>query len=608
MAPENSVSPKEKALALPHSPGVYQFVDRQGEIIYVGKAKDLKRRVSSYFVDSAAHPPKVRILVRQIADIRHILVSSESDALLLENNIIKRLKPRYNLLLKDDKTYPWIVVRAEDFPRIESTRKVVRDGSRYFGPYASGLMQKEVLELIHSLYPIRTCKLNLSPEAIARGRYSVCLQYHIGNCKGPCVGLQSSEEYEADIRLVASMLGGDWRDTKRHLESVMNEAAAALRFEEAERAHQRLAILEKYTSKSVIVNNSQFTLDVFVIVIDAGVGYADFVRIFRGAVVSSFTAQLNLGAEEDRTTILTQALSQLSERIPGGLAREVAVEWLPEESLFPGVTFTVPRRGDKLKLLEFAQRGARLFRLEMLKNLEIKDPARHTDRILEVLRQAFHLASPPRHIECFDNSNLQGTHPVAACVVFRDAKPSPKEYRHYNVKTVVGADDFATMREIVGRRLARLVDEGAELPDLIVVDGGKGQLSAAYGVLREMGLEKKVPIVGLAKRIEEIFFPGDPDPYYLDRNSEALRVMMHIRDEAHRFGITFHRQKRSKDFIKSELDAIPGVGPGSVAKLLRKFRSVAAVRRAPVEDIAQVVGKQRAMAIRAHFDGAPVDK
>mgnify|MGYP002567346190 CR=1 FL=1 len=604
MSAETREKLKEQVALLPLSPGVYQFLNRDGVVIYVGKAKSLRKRVSSYFLDSRDHTPKVRVLVRQIAEIRHIVVATEADALLLENNMIKSLQPRYNILLKDDKTYPWIVIRNEPFPRVESTRRMVRDGSRYFGPYASVVMQKSVLEMIRGVCQLRTCSLNLSPEAIARGKYGVCLEYHIGNCKGPCVGRQSEEEYRHDIDLVVSMLGGDMRTTRSFLERQMHAEAEKMNFELAARYKMRLQLLENYQSKSVIVSSTLSDLDVFSLLADDGVAYCNFVRIKAGAVVNTFTAEFSLGAEEDEVSIFTHAIRQMSERISGEPAREVVVPFLPETTLFPGVEFVVPKRGDKLKLLEFSQRSCRIYRLEKLKNIEIKDPARHSRRIVEALQRELRLPEPPRHIECFDNSNLQGTYPVASCVVFRDGKPSRKEYRHFNIKTVVGPDDFASMREIIGRRYRRLLDEGAELPQLIIVDGGKGQLSSAYGVLKELGLEHRIPIIGLAKRIEEVFYPNDPEPYYLDRTGEPLKVIMHLRDEAHRFGITFHRHKRSLAFIRSELESIPGLGAVSVTRLLRRFKTVSAIRKATEEQLAEVVGLARAKAVRAFYDGA----
>lgn len=595
---------KEQVALLPLSPGVYQFLDRTGTIIYVGKAKSLRKRVSSYFVQSREHSAKVRVLVKQIVEIRHIVVNSETDALLLENSLIKTLQPRYNILLKDDKTYPWIVVRREHFPRVQSTRQLVRDGSQYFGPYSSVTMQHSVLDFVREVVPLRTCKLNLAPEQIARGRYSVCLQYHLGNCKGPCVGLQSEEDYARQVDMVVSVLKGDLRPVRIYLEGEMEKAATELRFEAAQRFKQRLDALDNYSSRSVIVSARIVDVDVFSLLPDDDVAYCNFVRIRHGSIVGVYTVKLTTGVGGDERDMLTLAIQHVVENVAGGeLAKEVIVPFLPSTTLlFEGVTFTVPKRGDKMELLEFSQKSARIYRAEQLKNLEIKNPERHTERLMEAMRKELHLEKQPRHIECFDNSNLQGTNPVASCVVFRDGKPSRKEYRHFNVKTVIGADDFASMREIVYRRYSRLLAEGAELPDLVIVDGGKGQLSSAYAVLCELGIENRVPIVGLAKRIEEIFFPGDPMPFYLSRAGEPLKVVCHIRDEAHRFGITFHRQKRSKAFIHSELEQIEGIGKKTVATLLSHFRTVARIKAAPDEELSKVVGAAKTRKIREHFE------
>ncbi len=592
---------KEQVAALPTTPGVYRFYNSSGEVIYVGKAKNLRRRVSSYFVERADHSAKVRVMVSRIERLEHIDTATEQDALLLENSLIKRLQPRYNILLKDDKTYPWIVVRNEHFPRVESTRRVVRDGSTYFGPYASVTMQRSMLEYAHSLFHIRTCRLDLSPEAVRRGKYKVCLQYHIGNCLGPCEGHQSEEEYAAELEVLRRHLRGDVRATRAYLEEQMQAAAAALKFEVAALYKSRLAILENYVSKSVIVSAVLGNVDVFSLIVDDDEAYCNFVRVEEGTVTGSFTSRLTVGAESDRAKILAEAISLISERIEGPLAREIIVPYLPEEGLFEGVRFTVPKRGEKLALLEFSERSARLFRAERLKNMEIKNPERHTDRLMAAMMRELHLDREPRHIECFDNSNNQGTYPVASCVVFRDGKPSRKEYRHFNIKTVVGPDDFASMREIVRRRYSRLMEEGKELPDLIIVDGGKGQLSSAYSVLQELGIEGQVPIVGLAKRIEEIFFPNDPEPYYLDRTGEPLKVVMHLRNEAHRFGITFHRNKRSADFIHTELEKIEGIGPRTIEQLLGKFATVARIRKASVEELAEVIGPAKAQRVFDYF-------
>ncbi len=595
---------KEQVALLPLSPGVYQFVDRTGTIIYVGKAKSLRKRVSSYFVESKEHSAKVRVLVKQIVEIRHIVVDSEQDALLLENSLIKSLQPRYNILLKDDKTYPWIVVKREDFPRVLSTRQIIRDGSQYYGPYSSISMQRSILEFIREVIPLRTCKLNLSPQAIARGKYGVCLQYHIGNCKGPCIGAQSEEEYEQQVELVHAILKGDLRPVRQYLMHEMEQAATALKFEQAQRYKQRLDALDNYASRSVIVSAKISDVDVFSLLVDDDVAFCNFVRIRHGSIIGVTTLRLTTGIEGSEADMLTLAIQHAVESLTEGkLAREVIVPFLPSATmLFDGVTFTVPKRGEKLELLEFSLKSARIYRAEQLKNLEIKNPERHTERLMEAMRKELHLKEQPRHIECFDNSNLQGTYPVASCVVFRDGKPSRKEYRHFNVKTVEGPDDFASMREIVYRRYSRLLEEGQELPDLIIVDGGKGQLSSAYEVLCALGIENRVPIVGLAKRIEEIFFPGDPEPYYLSRTGEPLKVVCHIRDEAHRFGITFHRQKRSKDFIHSELEQIEGIGMKSIQSLLSHFRTVEKVGAAHIEELAGIVGQAKARKIKQHFD------
>ena len=592
---------KEQVAQLPLDPGVYQFVDSAGRIIYVGKAKSLRKRVSSYFVQSKEHSAKVKVMVRHIVEIRHIVVESETDALLLENSLIKSIQPRYNILLKDDKTYPWIVVRNEPFPRIESTRQLLRNGSQYFGPYGSVAMQRAILEFIREVIPLRTCKLNLASEKIAKGTYSTCLQYHIGNCKAPCIGAQNAEEYASHIDMAVAVLKGDLRPVRTYLEGEMQRAAAELRFEQAQRFKMRLDTLENYRSRSVIVSAKIVDVDIFSLLTDEvdDTAYCNFIRIRNGSVTGLYTVRLTAGADGDKAEMLTLGIQHIVENISGELSREVIVPFMPSAAiLFDGVTFTVPKRGEKLDLLNFSLKSARIYRAECLKNLEIKNPERHTDRLMEAMRRELHLDREPRHIECFDNSNLQGTNPVASCVVFRDGKPSRKEYRHFNIKTVVGADDFASMREIVGRRYRRLIDEGAELPDLIIVDGGKGQLSSAYAVLCELGIEKQVPIVGLAKRIEEIYFPHDPMPYYLSRTGEPLKVVCHIRDEAHRFGITFHRQKRSNAFLHSGLEEIHGLGEKSISALLRKFRTISRLRDASEADIAEVIGASRAHLVK----------
>ena len=601
MSDVNNLSLKEQIALLPLLPGCYLFSDKNGEVIYVGKAKSLKKRVSSYFVESRDHSPKVRVMVRQIASLRHIVVDSETDALLLENSLIKSLKPRYNILLKDDKSYPWIALTAPPFERVISTRRVVKDGSRYFGPYASISAQKAMLDFISEVIPLRTCRLNLSQEQIDKGKYAPCLQYHIGNCKAPCCGRQSAAEYAELVEMAVSALKGDLRPVKSYLEAEMNSAAEQLRFEAAQRFKTRLDALEKYRSKSVIVSANMIDADIFSLYTEGDEAYCNFLRVKNGSIIAVQTLQLSVGVDADEQQMLTLGIQHIVENIAEQLQDEVIVPFLPEVQLFEGIRFTTPQRGEKRDLLEFSLRTARLFRAEQMKNLEIKNPERHTSRLMEAMQRELRLDREPRHIECFDNSNTQGTHPVASCVVFRNGKPSKREYRHFNIKTVVGADDFASMREIITRRYSRLVEEGAELPDLIVVDGGKGQLSSAYSVLCELGLESKIPIVGLAKRLEEVYYPNDPMPYYLSRTGEPLKVMCHIRDEAHRFGITFHRNKRTGAMIHSRLEEIDGIGSKTIEQLFRHFKTLSKIKSASVEQLAEIVGKARAERIFNHF-------
>ena len=603
---ESELSLKEQVALLPLSPGVYQFVDRGGTIIYVGKAKSLRRRVSSYFVQSKEHSAKVRIMVRHIAAVRHIVVGSETDALLLENSLIKTLQPRYNILLKDDKTYPWIVVRRENFPRIQSTRRLERDGSQYFGPYGSVAMQHSVLEFIREVIPLRTCKLNLSPEAIARGRYGVCLQYHLGNCKAPCVGAQTADEYAALVDMAVAVLKGDLRPVRAYLEGEMTRAAADLRFEAAQRYKSRLAALDNYRSRSVIVSARIVDVDVFSLLDDDDTVYCNFVRIRHGSVVGVHTVRLTAGVDSTEPEMLTLAIQYVVDMVADGqLAREVIVPCVPSAAmLFEGVTFTVPQRGEKADLLEFSRKSARIYRAEQMKNMEIKNPERHADRLMETMRREMQLDRQPRHIECFDNSNLQGTNAVASCVVFRNGKPSRKEYRHFNIKTVDGPDDYASMREVVYRRYSRLLAEGGELPDLIIADGGKGQMGVIHEVLEHLGLD--IPVAGLAKdsrhRTTELYVGHPPLLVGLRATSPLFHLLTHIQDEVHRFAISFHRQKRSKAFIHTELEQIAGVGEKSVRQLLKHFRSVAKIRSASESELAEVAGPARARRIREFFD------
>ena len=601
MLENDKISLKEQVALLPMSAGCYLFENSKGEVIYVGKAKHLRNRVRSYFVESRDHSAKVRVMVRQIASMRHIVVDSETDALLLENSLIKTLQPRYNILLKDDKSYPWIAITAEEFPRILSTRQIVRDGSQYYGPYGSISAQRAVLDFIREALPLRICRQKMSEESVAKSKHSACLQYHLGNCKAPCIGRCSREEYKGFIDIATSVLKGDLRPVRSYLEGEMMRAAEELRFEVAARYKARLDALERYASRSVIVSAKMGDVDVFALLVDDDEAYCNFLRVRNGSITAVHTATIAVGVESDEREMMTLGIQHIKENIAGELAREVLVSHLPYEELFEGVKFSVPQRGEKHDLLEFSMRSAKTTRAERLKNLEIHNPARHTDRLMEAMRRELRLEKEPRHIECFDNSNLQGANPVASCVVFRDGKPSRKEYRHFNIKTVVGADDFASMREILTRRYSRLLEEGTELPDLIVVDGGKGQLSSAYSVLQELGIADRVPIVGLAKRLEEVFYPNDSMPYYLSRTGEPLKVICHLRDEAHRFGITHHRNRRSKNFIKTGLEGIEGVGEKSITALLRHFRTLSNISKASLDDIAKIVGQSKALKVIEHL-------
>ena len=593
---------REKVSLLPQSPGVYQFYNADGKIIYVGKAKSLKRRVSSYFNRIDQQQGKLKVLVRQIEDIRHIVVNSEAEALLLENNMIKELQPRYNIMLKDDKTYPWIAISNEPFPRIYSTRRLIKDGTRYFGPYATVYIQKMLLESVRSIYKLRPCRYHLTEESVAQGKFGVCLKYHIGLCSAPCAGHISVEKYAESISAVENILRGNFKAVTDSLRGEMMLAAEQLRFEAAQRIKEQIEQLENFQSKSTVVNPTVGTCDVFYLLKDEGVVYCNYMRIRNGNVVSSMTFEMKLGLDEQLEDVLSFAISRISAELNEPLSREVVVQFAPtDEELFENVKFVVPKRGDKLRLLELAEKNCRTYRTEQLVYQDKKNPELKVERLMEQMKKDLYLAEQPRHIECFDNSNIQGSYPVAACVVFRDGRPARSQYRHFNVKTVVGADDFATMQEIITRRYSRLIEEGAELPQLVVVDGGKGQLSKAYEVFEQLGLTGKVALIGLAKRLEEVFFPNDSTPYYLDKNSETLRVLMHIRDEAHRFGITFHRNQRSRGFIQSELLDIKGIGEQTATKLLKHFRSVANVRKASYDELCAVVGSRAARILTEYF-------
>ena len=582
---------KEKISFLPSTLGVYTYYDAQGNIIYVGKAKNLKRRVSSYF--NRTHDClRTNLLVRAIADMSYIVVPTEQDALNLENSMIKEHQPRYNVLLKDDKSYPWIVVTNEMFPRVFLTRQHIKDGSKYYGPYTNTAVAKTVLNLISELYPVRTCALNITPDYLARGKGRLCLKYHIKKCLGCCTGKISAEEYGRYIDSIKQILRGETGELLAHLQSEMQTLATQLRFEEAHELKQQYDLLLNYRSRSVIVSQSIDELDVFGIDDADRDVYINYMHVRRGAVVRSATLRYRRRLDETAAQLLGYAIDEIHSSL--GVEFDEVVVAEPPETEMPGITFTVPRRGDRAKLLEVSRQNARQAKIDDLKHLERHNPEERTMRILEKMKEDFRLSELPRHIECFDNSNIQGTNPVASCVVFRDAKPSKRDYRHFKIKSVTGPDDFASMKEVLTRRYTRMMQEGEELPQLVVVDGGKGQLSAAVEAFEEIGLRGKIALVGIAKRLEEIYFPGDSYPLYVDKTSESLRVVQALRDEAHRFGITFHRDLRSKGQIASELDSIKGIGPTTAARLLRHFRSVKRIRQAPLQEIAAVVGQHKA--------------
>ncbi|MDO4228552.1 MAG: excinuclease ABC subunit UvrC [Capnocytophaga sp.] len=571
---------------LPTSPGIYQFYDKNNTLIYVGKAINLKKRVSSYFQKNH-ESGKTRVLVKKIVRIEHIVVQTESDALLLENNLIKKYQPRYNVLLKDDKSYPWICVKKERFPRIFQTRRVIKDGSLYFGPYTSIKTVRTLLELIKELYPLRNCNYDLSAQNIHSQKFKVCLEYHLKNCKGACEGLQTEENYAHNIADIIEILKGNFKDILRRFKEEMTQLASELRFEEAQLIKEKVNILENYQAKSTIVSSKINNVDVFSIVSDEEYGYVNFLQVAYGAIVRAHTIEIKKKLEETDRELLELAIMDIRERF-FSTSKEIIAPF--EIVLSEDVLLTIPRQGEKHQLLELSLRNAKLFRQERFKQVKITDPERHTNRILSQIQRDLHLSAPPIHIECFDNSNIQGTNPVSACVVFKNAKPSKKDYRHFNIKTVEGPNDFASMEEVVYRRYRRLLDEEASLPQLIIIDGGKGQLSSALKALEQLGLRGKIAIIGIAKRLEEIYFPEDSIPLYLDKRSETLKVIQQLRDEAHRFGLTFHRQKRSKSAIVSELDGIEGVGEKTKETLLKHFKSVKRLQEASLEEIEAIAG------------------
>ncbi len=584
---------QDKIKLFPHSPGVYRYYDAEGNVIYVGKAKDLHKRVAQYFVPPERLTRKTAVMVSKIADAEYTVVESEADALLLENNIIKQFKPRYNILLKDSKTYPWICVSNDDFPKVFLTRRMVRDGSRYFGPYSSVVHARNLVEFFHNVYPLRTCNLKITSDAILRGKYRPCLKFHIKKCLGCCIGGISKEEYNQNIEEIVKLLKGGGREIIQHYRNLMQEAAANMEFEQAQLYKEKMLSLEQHYSKSVIMSSIVGDVDVFSLVIDGPEAFGNFMRIRGGAVVQSLNLGFKLMIEEPQESVLAMFIGEIQAKF-GTLSREIVVPFKPDMEL-QNVEFRVPVRGDKLALLELSAKNAKEMRLNALKQQEHTDPDAYRNMVMESLQKQIGMKELPMHIECFDNSNIQGTNPVSACVVFRNAVPSKKDYRHFKVKTVVGANDYATMKEVVNRRYSRMLAENPDdLPQLIVIDGGKGQLAFAYEALAELGLTDKLTVIALAERMEEVYRVGDPYPMFIDRNSPALKVLQHIRDEAHRFGITFHRKLRGKAQIESALSSIKGVGEKTEQRLLLRFGSVARIAAASVEDLSEVVGKSLA--------------
>jgi excinuclease ABC subunit C len=580
-----------KLQTLPDKPGVYQYLNKEGTIIYVGKAKNLKKRVNSYF-NKEPENGKTAVLVRQIVDLQYIVVDTEMDALLLENNLIKKYQPKYNIQLKDDKTYPWICVKKEAFPRVFSTRRLVRDGSNYYGPYPNVKVMHTLLSLIKEVYPLRTCSLDLSPDKITTKKYKVCLEFHIGNCLGPCAGLQEQSAYNQYIDEIDHLLKGNIGQVIQGLKKRMMTFASEQAYEAAQEIKEKVDTLEKYQAKSTIVSPSIRAVDVCTLLNDNDVAYVNYLCIQDGSIIHAYTTSVKKKLNETAADILGYVISEFRERF-NSQSTELLSD-VPLDLSFPGLTISIPQRGDKKQLIELSQRNTKFYKLDKERQEKIIDPERHTNRILETIKSDFRLKDLPVHMECFDNSNLQGTNAVSACVVFKHAKPSKADYRHFNVQTVEGPDDFATMEEVVFRRYRRLIDEGQSLPQLVIIDGGKGQLSSALTALERLGIRGQLAIVGIAKRLEEIFFPGDSLPIYLDKRSESLKVIQHMRNEAHRFGITHHRNKRSKSAFQSSLADVPGIGPKTYESLMKQFKTVSAIREASEEDLNNIIGKSKA--------------
>ena len=586
---------KPTVSALPDKPGVYQFIDASGTILYVGKARSLRKRVASYFTKNQSG--KTLVMLSRAADLRHIVVDNESEALLLENSLIKKHQPRYNILLKDDKTYPWICVKNEHFPRVFMTRKLITDGSAYFGPYTSVPAVRTLLELIRHLFQIRTCSLPLNAGSIAGNKFRVCLEYHMGNCKAPCVGLISENEYNLQADRIKEIIRGDLSGVTSYLESLMRQYASDLKFEEAQKIKDKLELLSRYRSKSVVVNTSVKNVDVFGTSSGDGSMYVSYMKVVSGAIVQSWSVELKMRMEEEKESLLSTAVTEIRQRVSSD-SPEIIVPFMPDIQL-DKLKYTVPQRGDRYKLLELANRNAVFFRLERQKKTAERSKENRTEKNLEKMKKDLHMPVPPLHIECFDNSNIQGEYAVAACVVFRNGRPSSKEYRHFNIKTVKGPDDFASMEEVIHRRYRRMLDEQTPLPQLVVIDGGKGQLSSAVKSLDALGLRGRMTVIGIAKKLEEIYFPGDSVPLYLDKNSITLKIIQHLRNEAHRFGINFHRGKRSSVMNRSLLDEIPGIGEKTKERLLKKFGSVRKISDATEGELEKVIGAQKAAVLVA---------
>ncbi len=584
---------------IPHKPGVYQYFDEKNQIIYVGKAKDLKKRVSSYFVKIHSVSGKLQMLVRRIADIRYIVVDTEQDALLLENNLIKKYRPHYNVALKDDKTFPWICIKNEPFPRIFHTRNVIRDGSAYFGPYANVRLMHTLLDLTRQLYPLRTCNLHLTEKNIKSGKFKVCLEYHLGNCKGPCEGRQSLEEYDQSVTAIREIIKGNIHTVVKQLKELMMVYAGRLEFEKAQLVKEKLELLDKYQSKSTVVNPTINDVDVFSIISDASTAYVNFMKVMNGAIIQVHTIEIHKKLDEPDEELLTLAVTEIRQRFESRSPELILPFSLDYE--MKGVLYTIPKIGDKKKLLELSQRNVKYYQLEREKQKDMVDPENRSTRILEQAMKDLRMTELPKHIECFDNSNIQGEYPVAAMVCFKNARPDKSEYRHFNIKTVEGPNDFASMEEIIYRRYHRLMEEKKPIPQLIVVDGGKGQLSAAIGSLSKLGLMGKVTVIGIAKKLEEIYYPNDPLPMYLDKKSETLRLIQQMRDEAHRFGITHHRKRREKGTIRSVLTDIEGIGYRTAQELLWKFKSVKNIRSASLEELQEVIGKSKGKIVYEFF-------